>query len=405
VQLNVDLYHGGASFSFSRSDGVTTMTGSLTGSPVMLNGLPWPSNENACAASSPAWCYIGQSTGTNYSMVYVNPTSAFVPSTDGAVCSCVSYVYASLPGQVQYMISDAATVANMQSLPTEFTSVSSCSGSLCNCGSSCRNPFSSGACPLAGSSQPIECRVGQVGVYTDAQGDTSTYTPNTYGNLMSTLLPTGSVCLSFNYEGGALTTYTYSNAVACVAMADPLSPYTNLTACATSNCGAPAPTWPQCPWNQTATSCYMGGTGPSAAVTQLAQSGGFLGIANARGSLAPAAATVPTGACLSGTATCAALVAGGFVTSAQCPAGQTVTAYLSGVADASSTDAGPPSCTEWAATLSQAFTSIVACGTNNCNAPTTKTYMSAAATLAGYTAATFGAAMFRGERHESFCRM
>ena len=372
----------GFTAGFSRSTSVTTQTGGSSGSPYTVTGLPWPGTQNACAASSPSYCYAGYSTGTNYSMVYAISTSTFVPSSDGAACSCVSYVYTSKPGEVQYSPMDAATLSYLQSSSQSFTNVRQCTSNLCNCGSSCTSPFTT--CPTAGASGPLQCRVGAVGtIYDEESGASVSVTPNTYGNLASMTAPAGSMCLSATFNG--TTQYFYGSVKACVSIAGAMSPYTGVTACKTNNCGAPPPTWPQCPATQTATSCYIGATGPAAAVTAIGQLAGFT-------NPTPVATTVPAGACLSGVATCASLVAAKLVTAAQCPTGQSVTAYLNGLADNPAGFSGD-SCTSVAQTLnSLGAASIVACGSNNCNAPSTTTYLSATATLTGYTAASFGTA-------------
>jgi hypothetical protein len=136
-------------------------------------------------------------------------------------------------------------------------------------------------------------------------------TTNTFGNLVSQTGPSGSVCLSFRY--GNISSYLLSTVDDCVSYA------------ASSGLSL---------------SCYVGAVGPAAAVTALAQ----LLSGDSGGTSAPATTSVPSRACLSGTATCAALVAGELLTTAQCPSGQSVTAYMSGVADATSNDNGPTSC-------------------------------------------------------------
>ena len=236
-----------------------------------------------------------------------------------------------------------------------------------------------------GSSGSLQCRVGSIGTFiSEEDGYSSTMTANTFGNLASQTGPSGSVCLSFRFNN--TSSYLLSTVADCVSYATS-SGASFVSACITDNCGAPAPTWPQCPTMQAATSCYVGAVGPAAAVTALAQ----LFYGDSDGTSAPAITSVPSGACLSGTATCAALVAGKLLTTAQCPSGQSVTAYQSGVADATSNDNFPTSCTDCASSLFYLnFTSVVACGTNNCNAPTTTTYISSTTTLVGYTTTTLG---------------
>ncbi len=112
----------------------------------------------------------------------------------------MAYAAASAPTQVYYGVLDAATATGLKS-NSAYTAVTSCTTNLCNCGASCFNPFTS-ACPTTGASGSLQCRVGAVGTfYDDETGATSTMTAGTYGNLASQAVPTGSLCMSFSYNG------------------------------------------------------------------------------------------------------------------------------------------------------------------------------------------------------------
>lgn len=250
---------------------------------------------------------------------------------------------------------------------------------LCNCASGCSNPFNTSMCPTTGSSGPLRCRLGSVGSKYELWGGVTelrSVSPNSYGNLRSYTFPAGSICMSSTKNSAYFlnyTTYEKSTVNECrsnlaltnkVASVNYNYNLTNVNACTTDNCGAPAPTWLECPATQAATSCYLGVTGPAGAAAVIGQMLGY-------SILTPAATTVVAGACLSGVATCDALVAKSVVTAAQCPAGQSVTVYLAGGDDA--TSYSQYTCSDRASLLTSDLqgTMSVACGTNNCNAPTT----------------------------------
>jgi hypothetical protein len=317
------------------------------------------------AASSPAWCFIGQSTGRNYSQTILHP----VPTGAGGVpCVCYSIL---VDGTTAYGYYDASALTGTSGYQT-------CNTNYCNCASGCANPITSGVCPATGSTGPLSCRSGIIGTMPVEDGPVSsvTYTTATPGNLASMSYPAGSVCYSYTFNG----TQYYSGGESpswCTSLYSQSSYYTGLSGCNTNNCGAPTPTGPTCTNVSAATSCYAGVTGPTSVVTAAAS---LLGLSS------PTLTATTGQLCISGSSTCTTLVASGVFTSAQCPTGQTVTVYLSQPANAEY-------CTNILLSMwSYGLSTLSVCTTTNCNAPSSTIYIVGAVTLDGYTVATFGTA-------------
>lgn len=208
--------------------------------------------------------------------------------------------------------------------------------------------------------------------------------------MVSETFPAGSICQGTTQESG-LTVYANSTVANCQLYAQ-TSGVTVAAACVTDNCAGTAGTGTMCPATSAATSCSVGLTGPDAVVTALGTL--FSAMAGEDSPMivsasAPKATTVPTGtACMAVTAQCKSLALPGLAASA-CPAGQSLTVLLGAPAISAANDEG--SCNDMLQSFAiMNFSTFVACGTNNCNAPTAVTYVAASATLGGYTQATFG---------------
>lgn len=261
-------------------------------------------------------------------------------------------------------------------------------------------------CPTQGSTGTLKCLVGQLGTQAPHnQGDpTVTYSVSTPGNMVSETFPAGSICLAKTQETG-VTVYANSTVADCADVVSHGNPVLT-TACVTDNCAGTAGTGTVCPATSTATSCSVGLSGPAAIVTTLGNA--YSDMASENPSMivsptAPKATTVPANtACITVTVLCQNLVLPGIPVSTECPSGQTLSIMMGAPAISAANDEG--SCNEMLQSFSlMNFSTFVACGTNNCNAPTAATYVSASATLGGYTTTTFGTKEVRDCRDGCAC--
>jgi hypothetical protein len=383
----------------------------------------------ACAANSVDFCWTGVAPRGNLTAAVSQrrlnllASTFFMPSVDGAVCSCWNGTEwdGNNAGDINFGFTDQGT---MQAPSSHFFSSLSCSSRGCNCGvAGCPiSPITAGICPSTGSAGPLSCRVGLVGSSQSvdesgvAYGPVVAFQPSSPGNLVSFIFPAGSVCLAKTISGDNNLPFTiYKNGTVAQCLAD-YADYSDyggtrniISFCTTDNCGVPAGagTGPVCPVISSATSCTIGMTGPSGAVAAInavfADPEGFGQFgAFTSSTAAPSVRAVPFGsACVAFTQPCAPLVGSAEfpgVNSTTCPASQSVSVFIAALTDTVRVpgeqwyDLPPPHCNNALfsfGTLSNA-SGIMACGTTNCNAPTTSTYLAASAVLGGYTVTTFG---------------
>ena len=390
---------------------------------LLARGAQSSAANPVCASNSVPFCWVGTATGgiISASAVRVTPlsseTGTYRPMVDGAVCNCFNATSPS--GDITYGFADAASL-QIYSGNSQLGVAKVCSSQSCNCGvAGCPiDPVATGKCPATGSAGPLACRIGTVGTYApwvnDAgvlTGPTLTFTAATPGNLASLNFTAGSVCIAEQFS--ASTTYANTTVQGCISDfyyftyntdsfdGGSASILSNLTACTTNNCGAPAATGPVCPTSSSAARCIIGMTGPSAAATALNTWLSSPDRYNATSSAAaPSSQPVPAGsACIAFTQPCSAHQQETItnLNAVTCPLNQSITVFMAMPALpvlAPGDDwyfEPPPYCntvlTDFGVYNSTGF---VACGTTDCNAATATTYLAASAVLGGYTTTTFG---------------
>jgi len=402
--------------------------------------------RNFCSASSPQYCFVGESgmSGGNDSAppLFSAATRLFSPPTAGAACACLSWPL-SLNGTNMTFYAVVSADLNITG-----TGASTCFTANCNC-PTC--PVPAASCPAAGSSGPLKCRVGQIAA-TPNQNVTAAYP----GNLLSQTFPNGSVCMSFSYaDSTTRETRFYGTSldncmVGSYVTSMDQSGTRVMAGCAADNCAGPAPTSPSCPASTSATSCTVGMTGPSAALSFLQMAApAHLKLPNFSNDVTPAAVAVPANSvCVVAVLPCTDLVAIPQALSAlQCPSNSSVTVYsyttptmptnfISPFANVTAPDyvamiqrqgaagpaaspaaapepgpstststsnlpdvlAGASGCLPVLLAVEFSFPDVtpLVCATSNCNSPSSIVYTSATATLSGYSVATFGASQAAG---------
>ena len=390
---------------------------------LLAHGAPSSAANPVCASNSVSFCWVGTATGGKYgpSEVRVTPlsseTGTYRPAVDGAVCNCFNATNPT-SGDITYGFGDATTLQQQYSGNSQLGVANVCSSPNCNCGGAgCPiDPIATGICPATGSTGPLACRIGMTGTMTPWMNDAGvltgpvlTFTAATPGNLASLNFTAGSVCIAEQFS--ASTNYFNTTVQGCISdfyhftyneVVDGISIMSNLTACTTNNCGAPAATGLACPASSSATRCTIGMTGPSGAVTALNAWLSDPDRYNATSSAAaPSSQPVPAGsACIAFTQPCSAHQQETItdLNAVTCPSNQSITVFMAMPTVPVSVFGGyiwgiePPTYCNTVLTDFGAYnsTGFVACGTTNCNSATAPTYLAASAVLGGYTTTTFG---------------
>lgn len=363
----------------------------------------WTAVQNPCPSTAGASsCYLG-ATGPPLALAVLGASPAAVKSVPSN-SQCASYTRpcaglgASLgtagpfvcpAGQsVTFYFNTTSSSCLTETSPVRNLNLTVCGASNCNAPAATPLPPVSSTnvlgqtCPS--NSSAAACLYGLQGPPAALQAVYQGPVPS----VSSTPVPAGTACVRFTLDClivVALGWYPLVNSSNCppgqpVTLYQPMNDCSlqltamqaqNVLMCGSTDCNALLafpPSWTAvkspCPASAGASSCFLGATGPPAAVAAL-------------GLNPPVAMPVPNNSlCVVGTSSCSWGIANGLVNSSSCPVGQSVTMYLNTTVSSCLKDV-----------QQGMLDGLTVCTTSNCNAPSATTTAAASTAVSTSSAA------------------